>query len=31
MDLTEPSAENANLGVSGGRQWTISLEAGVFF
>ncbi len=31
MDLTEPSAENANLGVSGDRQWTIALEAGVSF
>jgi hypothetical protein len=31
MDLTEPSAENANLGIVGGRQWTLSLEAGVSF
>ncbi|HLK38054.1 MAG TPA: hypothetical protein VKU41_14935 [Polyangiaceae bacterium] len=31
MDLTEPSAENNDLGISGSRQWTISLEAGVFF
>jgi hypothetical protein len=31
MDLTEPSAENANLGIVGGRQWTVSLEAGVSF
>ena len=31
MDLEDPSAENANLGVSGARQWTVSLEAGVFF
>ena len=31
MDLEDPSAENANLGVSGAKQWTISLEAGVSF
>ena len=31
MDLEDPSAENANLGVSGSRQWTISLGAGVMF
>jgi hypothetical protein len=31
MDLTEPSAENANLGITGNRQWTVALEAGVFF
>ena len=31
MDLTDPGAENANLGVSGERQWTMSLEAGVSF
>lgn len=31
MDLTEPSAENANLGITGDRQWTVALEAGVFF
>jgi hypothetical protein len=31
MDLTEPSAENANLGIAGDRQWTVSLEAGVSF
>ncbi len=31
MDITDPSAENANLGVSGDRQWTISLETGVSF
>jgi hypothetical protein len=31
MDLTDPGAENANLGISGERQWTVSLEAGVSF
>jgi hypothetical protein len=31
MDLEDPSSENADLGVSGDKQWTISLEAGVFF
>jgi hypothetical protein len=31
MDLTDPSAENANLGVSGDRQWSVSLAAGVAF
>jgi hypothetical protein len=31
MDLTEPGAENTNLGISGARQWTVSLEAGVSF
>ena len=31
MDLEEPSAENANLGVSGSKQWTMSFEAGVSF
>ncbi len=31
MDLEDPSTENANLGVSGARQWTVSLEAGVAF
>jgi hypothetical protein len=30
-DLEDPSAENANLGVSGKKQWTLSLEAGVAF
>jgi hypothetical protein len=30
-DLTDPSAENTDLGVSGDKQWTMSLEAGVFF
>jgi hypothetical protein len=30
-DLEDPSTENADLGISGARQWTISLEAGVFF
>jgi hypothetical protein len=31
MDLTEPSAENANLGISGERQWTLSLATGISF
>ena len=31
MDLEDPSSENANLGISGARQWTMSLEAGVLF
>jgi hypothetical protein len=31
MDLEDPSTENADLGVSGSRQWTLSLETGVFF
>ena len=31
MDLTDPSAENANLGVSGDRQWSVSLAAGLAF
>ncbi len=31
MDLTDPGAENTNLGVSGDRQWTVSLETGVSF
>ena len=31
MDLEDPSAENANLGVSGSKQWTMSFEAGVSF
>ena len=31
MDLVEPSAENANLGITGSRQWTVSLEAGISF
>jgi len=31
MDLEDPSAENANASVSGDKQWTVSLEAGVFF
>lgn len=30
-DLTDPSDENANLGISGDRQWTISLKTGVSF
>jgi hypothetical protein len=31
MDLEDPSTENANLGVSGSKQWTMSFEAGVSF
>jgi hypothetical protein len=31
MDLEDPSAENANLGIVGGRQWSLSFEAGVSF
>ena len=31
MDLEDPSTENANLGVSGAKQWTLSFEAGVSF
>jgi hypothetical protein len=31
LDLEDPKSENADLGVSGDRQWTVSLEAGVFF
>ena len=31
MDLEDPSVENANLGVSGAKQWTLSLEAGASF
>jgi hypothetical protein len=31
MDVTDPSAENANMGISGDKQWTMSLEAGVSF
>ena len=30
-DLTDPSDENGNLGVSGYKQWTLSFEAGVSF
>jgi hypothetical protein len=30
-DLVDPSTENGNIGVTGSRQWTVSLEAGVFF
>ncbi len=30
-DVEAPSAENANLGISGARQWTVSLEAGAVF
>jgi hypothetical protein len=31
MDLTDPAAENHNLGIVGDKQWTLSLESGVFF
>ena len=31
MDIENPSVENANLGVSGAKQWTTSFEAGVSF
>lgn len=31
MDFEDPSAENSSLGVSGSRQWTVSLETGVAF
>jgi len=31
MDLTAPSAENGVVGVTGGKQWTTSFEAGVSF
>lgn len=31
MDMENPSTENANLGVSGAKQWTMSFEAGVSF
>jgi hypothetical protein len=31
MDLEEPRAENANLGISGAKQWTVSFEVGVSF
>jgi hypothetical protein len=31
MDVEDPSSENANLGVSGAKQWTMSFEAGVSF
>jgi hypothetical protein len=31
MDIEDPATENADLGISGARQWTVSLEAGVFF
>ncbi|HXX69805.1 MAG TPA: hypothetical protein VEK07_21675 [Polyangiaceae bacterium] len=31
MDMTAPSAENAGIGVSGDRQWTVSIAAGVVF
>jgi hypothetical protein len=31
MDLIDPGAENGNLGITGERQWAVSLEAGVSF
>ncbi|MGH7272573.1 MAG: hypothetical protein ACREJ3_19260 [Polyangiaceae bacterium] len=31
FDMEDPSDENANLGITGARQWTTSLEAGVYF
>lgn len=31
MDVTAPSSENAGIGVSGDRQWTVSVAAGVSF
>ncbi|MGH7434983.1 MAG: hypothetical protein ACRENE_04850 [Polyangiaceae bacterium] len=31
MDITDPAAENHNLGIVGDKQWTLSLETGVFF
>jgi hypothetical protein len=31
MDITDPAAENHDLGIVGDKQWTVSLEAGVFF
>ncbi len=31
MDITDPAAENHNLGIVGDKQWTLSLEAGVYF
>jgi hypothetical protein len=31
MDVTDPDAENANLGITGAKQWTTSFEAGVYF
>jgi hypothetical protein len=31
MDVTDPAAENHNLGIVGDKQWTLSLEAGVYF
>jgi hypothetical protein len=31
MDLEDPSVENANLGIVGGKQWSLSFEAGVSF
>lgn len=31
MDVTDPGAENQNLGITGAKQWTMSFEAGVSF
>jgi hypothetical protein len=31
MDITDPAAENAGLGIVGAKQWTLSLQAGVYF
>jgi len=31
VDITAPSAENASIGVSGDRQWTLSIQGGVSF
>jgi hypothetical protein len=31
MDVTDPAAENHNLGIVGDKQWTLSFQAGVFF
>jgi hypothetical protein len=30
-DLTDPGSENSDLGITGDKQWTLSLEAGVSF
>jgi hypothetical protein len=30
-DIFEPSNENSGIGINGGKQWTLSLEAGVSF
>jgi hypothetical protein len=31
MDITDPAAENHNLGIVGDKQWTLSLQTGVYF